>query len=184
MLTDIFSRMDCRELPKPGNLERLIIQVARHEFITKRLGALYGMNGGVPAPHHSFWKGVGVGELYNWYKALSASPKRVLEKIEEIDPDFMFVAENRLFNFLIQFIGDLTQEELRNFLRYVTGSSVLLCKSIKVTFNGVSGLGRSPISHTCDCWLELPTTYYTYPEFKSEFLSILNSTIAWPMDAM
>ena len=37
MLTDIFSRMDCRELPKPGNLERLIIQVARHEFITKRL---------------------------------------------------------------------------------------------------------------------------------------------------
>ena len=126
MLTDIFSRMDCRELPKPGNLERLIIQVARHEFITKRLGALYGMNGGVPAPYHSLWKGVGVGELYNWYKALSASPKRVLEKIEEIDPDFMSVAENRVFNFLIQFIGDLTQEELRNFLCYVTGSSVLL----------------------------------------------------------
>lgn len=181
-LMDIFSRMECRDLPKPDNLERLITAVARHEFITKRLGALYGMNGGVPITHHPFWEGVGVGELYTWYKALSASPKRVLEKLEEID--CMSAAENRVFNFLVQFIGDLTQEELRNFLRYVTGSSVLLCKSIKVTFNGVSGLGRSPISHTCDCWLELPTTYYTYPEFKSEFLSVLNSTIAWPMDAM
>ena len=51
-------------------------------------------------------------------------------------------------------------------------------------FNGVSGLGRSPVGHTCDCWLELSTTYYTYPEFKHEFLNILNGAVAWPMDAV
>ena len=37
--------------------------------------------------------------------------------------------------------------------------------------------------HTCDCWLELSTTYYTYPEFKPEH-GFLNSAVAWPMDAV
>lgn len=181
-LVDILSRMDCREIPNPANLRRLIVQVARHEFLTRPLGALYAFNSGIPATHHPFWNEVNVGELYSWYTALNATPKRVIEKLEEnVD---MSAAESRVFKFLITFIGDLNQEELRNFLRYVTGSSVLICERIKVTFNGVSGLGRSPISHTCDCWLELSTTYYTYPEFKHEFLNILNSAVAWPMDAV
>ena len=47
-----------------------------------------------------------------------------------------------------------------------------------VTFNGVSGLGRSPVGHTYDCWLELSTTYYytydyTYPEFYKHKFTVL-----------
>lgn len=181
-LVDILSRVECREIPNPCNLKHLIVQVAKHEFLSRPLGALYGFNSGVPTAHRPFWNKIDVGELYLWYKALNATPKRVIDKLEEnVD---MSAVESRVFRFLVAFIGDLNQEELRNFLRYVTGSSVLICERIKVTFNGVSGLGRSPIGHTCDCWLELPTTYLTYPEFKQEFLNILSSTVAWPMDAV
>ena len=181
-LVGILSRMDCREIPNPTNLRQLIVHVAKHEFLTKPLGALYAFNSGVPAIYHPFWKEVTIGELYSWYKALNATPKRVIEKL--VENEDMSAAESRVFKFLVTFIGDLNPEELRNFLRYVTGSSVLICERIKVTFNGVSGLGRSPVGHTCDCWLELSTTYYTYPEFKHEFLNILNSAVAWPMDAV
>ena len=87
-----------------------------------------------------------MGELYSWYKALNATPKRVIEKLVD-----MSAAESRVFKFLVTFIGDLNKEELRNFLRYVTGSSVCVCEQIKVTLNGVSGLERSPVGHTCDC---------------------------------
>ena len=87
-----------------------------------------------------------------------------------------------MFKFLVTFIGDLNPEELRNYLCFVTGSSVLICERIEVTFNGVSGLERSSIGHTCDCWLKLSTTYYTYPEFKHNLLSILNSAVACQMD--
>ena len=58
MLVDILSRMGCREIPNPTNLRRLIVQVAKHEFLTRPLGALYAFNSGVPATHHPFWNEV------------------------------------------------------------------------------------------------------------------------------
>ena len=64
------------------------------------------------------------------------------------------------------------------FLQFITGSSVLLAKNIKVSLNG---LYRQPISHTCDCNIELPVSYATYPEFESEFTKILAS---WTMDVV
>ena len=66
-LIDILSRMECREMPNPGNLKQLIVQVAKHEFVTKPLGALYAFYSGVPVTHHPFWNGISVGELYSWY---------------------------------------------------------------------------------------------------------------------
>ena len=33
---------------------------------------------------------------------------------------------------------------------------------------------RRPIAHTCDCVLELPSTYMNYDDFYNEFLSIFD----------
>ena len=74
--------------------------------------------------------------------------------------------------------------EVRNFLRFVTGSSALVVDEIKVTFNGLSGLCRRPIAHTCSCTLELPASYSTYLEFAQEFDAILTSELSWIMDAL
>ena len=88
-------------------------------------------------------------------------------------------AEDRVFGFLLAFIGNMRWSELRLFLRFVTGSSVLLAKKIKVSFNNLTGLARRPISHTCDCTIELPISYATYPEFELEFLT---SEVSWAME--
>ena len=48
----------------------------------------------------------------------------------------------------------MREEEVRRFLKFVTGSAVLLSKRITVTFNSLNGIQRRPIAHTCDCNLE------------------------------
>ena len=110
---------------------------------------------------------------------LTATPSKVLEVLDE--PDFVHSAQERVYGYLRQFIGNMKMDEVRNFLRFVTGSSVLSNAAIKVTFNALGGLARRPIAHTCDNSVELSTEYLTYVDFTSEFEAIL-SEYSWSMD--
>ena len=86
---------------------------------------------------------------------------------------------------LQQYIGNMKNDEIRSFLRFVTGSSVCSSKAILVTFNGLDGLARRPIGHTCSCSLELSTAYSSYLDLIAEFNSVLsNGDYAWKMDAI
>lgn len=96
----------------------------------------------------------------------------------------MNAAEERVYGYLTSFIGNMKLEELRLFLRFITGSSVCIDKKIEITFNNLSGAARRPIAHTCTCILEVPLSYATYPEFSEEFLKILMSELSWVMDAV
>ncbi len=53
-LVDILSRLGCRQLSTPRNVQQLIFGVARHELLVKPLGALYALREGVPKVHHQF----------------------------------------------------------------------------------------------------------------------------------
>ena len=181
-LINILSKLGCTEIPSPSNIKRLVISVANHLFLGKPLGALYALNSGVPVPYNSFWKRFSVGQLFDLYKALNATTSSVLRLIEE--PIDLNSAEERVFGYLLSFIGNMKPNELRLFLRFVTGSSVLLAKQINVSFNGLTGLARRPISHTCDCHIELPLSYTTYPEFEVEFTQVLSNEVSWAMDAV
>ena len=92
--------------------------------------------------------------------------------------------QSRIVGYLKTFIGNLDHRDLRNFLCFVTGSSIMIDKKIRITFNSLSGLVRKPISHTCSCTLELPLTNPTYPEFGEELITVLRSEVAWPMEAV
>lgn len=181
-LVSILSRLGCREVSKPDNFNRLLLQVAKHEFVVKPLGALHGLSSGVPDSHRAFWKGFSVERLINLYNALNATPSQVLALIKE--PEGMSPNAAVVFGYLTIFIGNLTQDELRMFLRFVTGSCVVVTHELLITFNSLTGLARRPISHTCSCTLELPTSYLSYLEFSQEFRQILNIDIAWAMDAI
>ena len=73
-------------------------------------------------------------------------------------------------------------------VRFVTGSSVCNAGQIKVTFKVTfKGLGRRPIAHTCDCSLELPSSYINFNDFEEEFMAILSKTndeYSWRMDGI
>ena len=93
-------------------------------------------------------------------------------------------AKERVFGFLIAYVGNMSIKTLRLFLRFVTGSSVRIGKKIRVEFNHLSGFARRPTVHTCDCILELPITYATSMDFAHEFDHVLSSEYAWAMDVV
>ena len=172
-LIALFSRFDSLEVPKPATLLRLCEQSARYLFITKPYAALSEMAKGVPVQHQRFWKKMGADGLYRLYVSLAISSLKVIDSIEE--PLVVSPSEQKVFNYLVQFVGCLKVDELQKFLRFCTGSSVCFGKPITLAFNSQTGMARRPIAHVCDCVLELSRVYSSYPDFSREFAAILAS---------
>lgn len=182
-LVGVLSRFGCRQLPSPANLNSLLVQLARHEMLTIPLRVLHYMHSGVPSTHHSFWGTFSISDLFDLYKLVDMTPSQVIQSISV--PDDMNAAQDRVFNYLLCFVGNLKdREDLRKFLRFVTGSSVNIGKTITVSFNNAVGISRRPVAHTCSCEIELPVSYSTSLEFSNEFKIILSSDLAWVMDVV
>ena len=182
-LINMLSPLGCREIPIPSKIREIIQTIAHHEFIIKPLGILYAMRSGVPEEYHGFWNKFSIQKIFELYKALNANTSVVLAMIQE--PDTMNAAEDRVFRYLKALIGNMKQHELTRFLRFMTGSSVLINEGIKVVFNNLTGAARRPISHTCSCSLELSLSYTTFPEFEAEFTKVLlDDGFCWVMDAI
>lgn len=182
VLVSVLSRFDIRHLPTPPKFKQVLTQIASYEFLAKPSVALAAMNSGVPKQHKPFWDGVIVDDLLSIYYALTASPATVLGMFE--DAVGMNSNEERVLGYLRQFVGSMSSDSLRNFLRFVTGSSVCSSQKLEVSFNSLSGAARRPIAHTCTPSLELSWTYRTYPEFVDEFSACLSNQYAWAMDAV
>ena len=61
----------------------------------------------------------------------------------------------------------------------------MINSNITVVFNSLNGLARRPISHTCDCTLELSRSYSSYMEFEDELSKVLGSEgSCWVMDGI
>ena len=181
-LISILNQFCCQHKPTPKNLRSLIVQIAKHEFLTKPLAALNSLHGGVPVCHAGFWAGFSVDRLFRLHRASKGSPEHVIDKL--VEPPYMDSNQQKVFVYLTSFIGNLTHKELMAFLRFVTGSSSLSEKRMHVSFNNLTGIARRPISHTCSCELQLSTSYISYIEFSEEFYNILRSSDAWEMHAI
>ena len=181
-LIDILDRFGSRKVPKPDNLRQLLIEAAEYEFLHKPLAAISCIHAGMPPQELPFWHKYTVDQLYTIFQCLTASPTKVLELIEE--PVMLNAGEKRVLQFLQQFIGNISNEEVGHFLRFVTGSSVCPTKKIQITFNRASGFARRPIAHTCALTLELSTDYANYMQFSSEMRAVLSDESSWFMDAI
>ena len=184
-LLEILSSFGCREVPQPTNLKRIVLDVAKFEFLLKPATTISIMHSGISAMHNLFWSQQSIDDLHDIYATLTVSPVRVLSMIK--DPCCTTANQERVMSYLRQLVGSMSQNELRAFMRFVTGASVCLDQTIKVTFNSAEGLSKHPRSHCCDSSLELPSTYATYPEFASDFNCILSDThdnYNWIMDAL
>lgn len=184
-LIGILSRFGCRQIPKPNNIRSLIYRVAQFEFCTKPAAAIALMHSGIPTSHRPYWDKLLPTDLSHLFQQLSVTPSKVLGLLSF--PQSSNVAQSRVTSYFTTFIGNMTAEQLKLLLRFVTGASVCVCPKIEITFNGLSGFARRPIAHTCDCMLELPVDYTNYDDFVSEFKAIFDSTkdeFAWSMDAI
>ena len=83
-------------------------------------------------------------------------------------------AEEKTWFYLRSYIGNMSDEELRRFVRFVTGGFIISVKSIAVGFNRLNGFARHPTVQTCSARIELLSTYASLPEFISEFCTFLS----------
>ena len=60
----LMSRHGYVDIPKPGNLRSLVVQVARHKLMVRVLRANHPIHSGVPQYHQSFWARFSVTDLY------------------------------------------------------------------------------------------------------------------------
>ena len=170
-------------IPTPQNLRLQLVQIAEYKFNVKPMAALYAINSGIPHPEQTFWQSHTVEKISSLYYTLTATSGKVLSMLQE--PVESNSCQSRVFNYLQQFIGNMKQAEVRRFLRFTTGSSVIVSGGITVSFNNLSGIARRPIAHTCDCSLELPSTYTSYLDFEQEFNAVLaDDHYTWQMDAV
>lgn len=184
-LITVFSNLGFREVPSPSCLLKTVSNIAKFVFFTNPMSAIQAVNAGIPSSHRAFWKDKSPVDLEQIYVALTATPSKVVSLIEE--PYFTNSAEQIVYGYLRQFVGKMSSDDVRMFLRFVTGSSVCGTENITVQFNALTGLARRPIAHTCSSLLELPCTYTSYLEFEREFKLVLSAdrtSYTWIMDSL
>ena len=103
---------------------------AEYEFLHKPLAAISCNHTGIPPQELLFWTKCTVDQLYTIFQCLTASPSKVLQLIEE--PVMLHGGEKKVFQFLQQFIENMSNEDIGHFLRFVTGSSVCPTKKYKL----------------------------------------------------
>ena len=179
----ILGRFGARKQPSKENLRSLIRGIAEFLFIIQPLPACHLMHSGIPAEHRRFWSSLTTDELYAIYLGMAVSARRIVDSFVE-PAVYSTPNEERVFNYLLQCVGNLSQEELCLFLRFVTGSSVFCSWPINISFNGLTGLARRPIAHCCTCMLELSSAYESFGEFNKEIKTVLADQSAFIMNAM
>ena len=145
-LINVLVRFGCREIPTKETIRTLLIRISRYELLSKHLAAVTLMNSGIPSAHKVWWQRKSVDEVHKVYMALTATPAKVLQVIYAETSN---QSEERIMIYLRQFIGGMKQDMVRRFLRFTTGSSVYLARSINIAFSKSSGFSRHPVSHTC-----------------------------------
>ncbi|XP_056017333.1 uncharacterized protein LOC130053787 [Ostrea edulis] len=118
-------------------------------------------------------------ELEKAYNKLTPTGRGVIRIM--FSPENMSADELSTANHLKRFVKELTSDKLKRFLRFCTGSDLVAVDKITVNFVNVTGLARRPVAHTCGCLLELSKTFFSFPQFRSEFNSVLDSNY-WEMD--
>lgn len=179
---DVLSWFGCREVPSYCNMRKVIIEVAKYEFVVKLLAAITMMSTGIPHSHAAFWSGKSVEEFHSLYLGLTATSAKI---VEIIDCDPADKNEERVLGYLKQYVGSMAQDKVRRFLRFTTGSSVCMTRKISIIFNTLCGFSRRHISHTCSCMLELSSSYVTYLDLVNEFDHVLaQPEVSWCMDGV
>lgn len=168
-LVDIFTRMGSHYLPAKDNLQPAIKTMA-HKAILQE--AKYVIDCFASPMAHVKILLSDKQSVLDLYKSKKASGKKV-SQLFKTTKDVLSQREQATFNYLLRYVKNADHAKAEKFLRFCTGSSVITVETIMVSFNIETGLGRRPVSHTCGATLELPCTYSSYPDFRTELDNIL-----------
>lgn len=170
-LLDLFTRMGSHFLP-PENSMKSAIEIMAHKAILQE--PKYIVDCFSTPMSLVKLKLPDKESLLNLYELKKPTGKRVMQLLETTNP-VLSQREQTTLNHLQRYMKNADQAKAEKILRFCTGSSVICVDKIMVSFNAESGLGRRPVAHTCGATLDIPCTYSSYPEFRTEFDNILSS---------
>ena len=175
---EFLSALKCFRLPNKDNIKTIIMELAHQELVQK---PRYVLNSWAPILDslrfdHSFQTLEGLKELYDRKRPTA----RKINNLFKAEPSND--AERQSLGHLKRFVKSLEGKALAKFLHFCTGSDVITCDNIEVSFNSLEGLQRRPVARTCVPLLELPTTYESYPALVEEFTNIMKEDQAWSFD--
>ncbi|XP_044170450.1 uncharacterized protein LOC122954470 [Acropora millepora] len=174
-LCDFLSTFDCKKVVNATNIKGILVELAHKELIQKPQYVAECWKSVIPWLCECFPKKE---KLDNLYEKLCPTVSRVISCFEADETN---EAERDAMKHLKRFVRGLDTAKLGKFLQFVTGSDIMLCDHIYVSFTRLDGLQRRPVAHTCTFTLEIPCTYQSFPEFREEFNSILEAN-TWEMD--
>lgn len=165
-------------MPNKNNIETIIMELAHQELVQK---PRYVLNSWAPILDslrfdHSFQTLEGLKELYDRKRPTA----RKINNLFKAEPSND--AERQSLGHLKRFVKSLEGKALAKFLHFCTGSDIITCDDIEVSFTSLEGLQRRPVARTCVPLLELPTTYESYPALVEEFTNIMKEDQAWSFD--
>lgn len=82
--------------------------------------------------------------------------------------------------YVTTYLRECDSQRLSGFLRFCTGSDLILGKTITIYLTNLLEFQRRPVAHTSGCFLELSVNYDSYPDFRSEMNKVLESNV-WIM---
>ena len=175
-LLDVLKMYDCRSRITADNIRKVIQEIAHKEIIQKPQYVtdcwkyiLQPLTETFPTPNS-------LTDMYEWVKPSVSKITKCIQSFPQSD------AERECLGFLRRYIRGLdTPEKLATFVRFISGSELMLFECIQVTFTDLSGLERRPIALTCNTILQLPSSYQSFPELREEFNHILMAN-NWEMD--
>lgn len=176
---DLLDRYNCRTRVHPLNVYGVIIELAQQEIVQKPYLMLCTFRSAL-SPLRREANFQCINSVQAFYKKVIPSNTTVIRLFVAHEQS---EAERDAFKYLKQYVRGLSPSYLRKFLRFCTGSDIVLVHQIKVTFIGFKSLfERRPIAHTCEPLLELPNSYYSFCELREEFEHILERP-SWEIDS-
>lgn len=170
-LLDLFTRMGSHFLPPKNNIEAAIETMAHKAILQEPKYIVDCFSTPMALVQTKLSDKESVLSLYESKKATG---KRVVQLFETTQM-VLSQREQTTFNHLQRYVKNSDPSKAEKFLRFCTGSSVICVDKILVCFNAETGLNRRPVAHTCAPTLEVPCTYSSYPEFRTEFDNLLSS---------
>ena len=118
-LLNTLTRFGCQQLPTPSNLLKCLHQIAQYVFCCKPAAAIALIHSGIPATHSQFWNTISADGICAPYKSLTVSASKILSVL--VFPKFRNPAEEHVSGYLVDMIGNMTDTQLQDFLRFTTG---------------------------------------------------------------
>jgi hypothetical protein len=117
--------------------------------------------------------------LKHLYQAKQPTAKKIVKLFKAFPCND---GERQSLDFLKRFVKSLEGAALAVFLHFCTGSDVITCDDIEISFTLLDGMQRRPIARTCIPLIEIPAAYESYPALAEEFTNILKDEQAWSFD--